>query len=183
MSMISQTHVGCSAARNKGTCNNRKSIARQEVEKRVLDALSHRLMAPELFAVFCEEFVAETNRIQASAGAVLHAKGAEMAQIERGLERLVQALMDGAPASTVKDKMGELETRRDQLRFELEHQSAPPPALHPNLSDLYRSKVSNLAGSLNAPKARQEAADSLRGLIDKIVLTLTCHGIFPPPLI
>ena len=62
MSMISQTHVGCSAARNKGTCNNRKSIARQEVEKRVLDALSHRLMAPELFAVFCEEFVAETNR-------------------------------------------------------------------------------------------------------------------------
>ena len=124
----------------------------------MLDALSHRLMDSELFEVFCEEFVAETNRIRATAGAARYAKEAELKRVEIGLERLVQALMDGAPASTVKDKMAELEIERDELRSDLEKESAPPPALHPNLSDLYRSKVSNLAEALNAPDARQEAA-------------------------
>ena len=64
MSMISATHIGCSAARNKGTCENRRTIARAELEGRVLGALPTRLMDPELFAVFCEEFTAETNRLR-----------------------------------------------------------------------------------------------------------------------
>lgn len=64
MSVISATHVGCSAARNKGTCTNRKTIARTEIETRVLGALGQRLMDPELFGVFCEEFTAEMNRLQ-----------------------------------------------------------------------------------------------------------------------
>lgn len=46
MSMISATHVGCSRARNKGTCDNRKAMARAELERRVLAALSTRLMDP-----------------------------------------------------------------------------------------------------------------------------------------
>lgn len=48
MSVISQTHIGCSSARNKGICNNRKSIARTKVEDRVLTALSDQLMDPDL---------------------------------------------------------------------------------------------------------------------------------------
>jgi hypothetical protein len=35
MSMISATHLGCSAARNKGTCGNRRTIARDALERRV----------------------------------------------------------------------------------------------------------------------------------------------------
>ncbi len=50
MAMISATHLGCSAARNKGTCGNRRAIARAELEQRVLGALSSRLMNPTLFA-------------------------------------------------------------------------------------------------------------------------------------
>ena len=65
MSVISSTHVGCSAARNKGTCSNRRTIARTEIERRVLGALGQRLMDPELFAVFCDEFTAEMNRLAA----------------------------------------------------------------------------------------------------------------------
>lgn len=43
-SMISATHVGCSTARNKGTCSNRASINRVELEDRVLGALRSKLM-------------------------------------------------------------------------------------------------------------------------------------------
>ena len=105
MSVISQTHIGCSAARNTGTCNNRKSIARIKVEDRVFSLLSDQLMAPELFRAFCKEFVAETNRLRASPQSSRASKEAELAKTNHALERLVQALIDGAPASTVKDKM------------------------------------------------------------------------------
>ena len=80
MSVISATHVGCSAARNKGTCTNRKTIARREIEGRVLGALGHRLMDPDLFAVFCEAFTEEMNRLRREAGderETLHARTLE----------------------------------------------------------------------------------------------------------
>ncbi|WP_430635605.1 recombinase zinc beta ribbon domain-containing protein [Sphingomonas hankookensis] len=42
--MISVDLVGCSTARNKGTCDNRKNIRRDQLEARVLNALRHHLM-------------------------------------------------------------------------------------------------------------------------------------------
>ncbi|MCK0100667.1 hypothetical protein MWU63_00010 [Pseudohalocynthiibacter sp. F2068] len=51
-----------------------------------------------------------------------------------------------------------------------------PPALHPNLAKLYREKVSNLAAALNTPGVQAEAAQSLRQLIDKNVLTPEPEG-------
>ena len=38
---------GCSTARNKGTCNNLKTIRRDELEAKVLDGLKGQLMRPE----------------------------------------------------------------------------------------------------------------------------------------
>lgn len=80
MSVISQTHIGCSTARNKGTCPNRKSIARAKVEDRVLGALSHQLMDPELFKIFCEEFIAETNRLRSTSQTSRGTKEADLAK-------------------------------------------------------------------------------------------------------
>ena len=176
MSLISRTHIGCSAARNKGVCSNRKTIARKDVEGRVLTALSHQLMDPTLFTVFCEEFVAETNRLRMTAGASWSAKETELAQTKRALERLVQALIDGAPAASVTAKMEELETKRAKLEAELAVRSAPPPVLHPSLALLYRQKVADLATALSQPEAQADASQSLRKLIDKIVLTPQPQG-------
>lgn len=61
MSVISATHIGCSAARNKGAmaCTYRRTIARTALEATVLDALRTRLMAPALYAAFVRGFVAD----------------------------------------------------------------------------------------------------------------------------
>ena len=115
MSMISATHIGCSAARNKGTCENRRTIARAELERRVLGALSSRLMDPELFAVFCEEFTAETNRLRRKAAAQVADRAQELARVTAAIDRLVQAIIDGTPARAVKEKIDALEARRDEL--------------------------------------------------------------------
>lgn len=100
-SIISQTHVGCSSARNKGTCDNRKSIARTSIEGRVLGALTQELMNPELFATFCKEFVSETNRLRSNARTIQVAKEAELNRVKSALDRLVQAIIYGAPTSSL----------------------------------------------------------------------------------
>jgi len=45
------------------------------------------------------------------------------------------------------------------------------PDIHPNIADLYARKVARLAEALNHPDARDEAADAIRGLIEKITLS------------
>lgn len=71
-SMISADLVGCSTARNKGTCDNRINIRRDRLEERVLNALRHHLMDPALFAEFCDEFTREMNRLRMEAGASIN---------------------------------------------------------------------------------------------------------------
>ena len=43
--------------------------------------------------------------------------------------------------------------------------------LHTNLPELYRNKIGRLAEALSAPETVAEAAEVMRGLIDRIVLT------------
>lgn len=55
-SKISQSHYGCSTARNKGTCDNLLTIRRDVLEATVLDGVKNQLMHPELVAAFVDEF-------------------------------------------------------------------------------------------------------------------------------
>ena len=67
--------------------------------------------------------------------------------------------------------MAELEGERARLAAGLEASSpAPPVALHPNLPELYRRQVERLEAALNDPLIRDEAAEVLRDLIEKVVL-------------
>lgn len=73
--MISANLIGCSTARNKGTCSNRVNIRRSELEARVLNALRRHLLDPILFKEFCDEFTRELNRQRMGARASLEAVG------------------------------------------------------------------------------------------------------------
>jgi hypothetical protein len=60
--MISDSRYGCSANRNRGTHDNRRSIKRNEIEERVLGGLKHQLMTPDLVAEFIAEFQREVQK-------------------------------------------------------------------------------------------------------------------------
>ena len=64
-SKISQSHYGCSTARNKGTCDNLLTVRRDQLEATRLGGLKHQLMHPELVAAFVDEFRREMNRQRA----------------------------------------------------------------------------------------------------------------------
>ncbi len=159
---------GCANHVNRGTCRNTRTIPRQVIEGRVLDGLRDRLLAPDLVKTFIEEFIAEVNRLNAEAEGQWAASCRELANTERKIEAVLRAIEDGVYTPATKDRLLELERRRDEL-----NRTQPPkpvPRLHPRLAEVYRDKVAMLEAELNRPETRPEAAEALRALIEKIVL-------------
>jgi site-specific DNA recombinase len=169
-SKISQSHYGCSTARNKGTCDNFLAVRRDQLETTVLGGLKHQLMHPELVSVFIDEFHREVNRHRAEQDGNRERNMRDLEKTEREIRRLIEAIKAGVPGAAVKDEMAILEARRIELRARLEAAPPPMPRLHPNLSELYRQKVTNLAEALNDEHSRLEAAESIRELIEEIRL-------------
>jgi site-specific DNA recombinase len=171
-SMISQTLVGCSTARNKGTCKNRLNIRRDELEKRVLNGLKGHLMDPELFAIFCEEFTRRMNERRMEARAAIDAAHAEIPRIERDLERLVDRfLKEDEAADALHARMKQLEARKRELQVFLADAEEPPPVLHPSMAIVYRQRVGALYDALQHEASRAPAADIIRSLVSEIILT------------
>jgi site-specific DNA recombinase len=169
-SMISKDLLGCSAARNKGTCKNRLTIRRDALEASVLEGLRSHLMEPELFAAFCEEFTREVNRLRIERDAEIIERRKELERIDRELEKAIQAILDGVPGAMLKDKIGALEDRKIGLSALVEQPAQPVPLLHPNLAVVYRERIVRLCDSLNDDEGMPQAAEVLRTLIDQILL-------------
>ncbi|WP_171034290.1 zinc ribbon domain-containing protein [Lichenicoccus roseus] len=176
-SKISALHFGCSTARNKGpmACGNLRTIRRDELEDRALEALRCRLMEPALYKQFAEAFVAEWNRAQGDASANRAAKEAELQQIRQQIERLVDAIVNGTPAAAVSARLQQAEARRLQLEAELFAAAPEAPRLHPALPELYRAKVGDLVTALEGDDAAA-ARELVRGPVEHITLHPEANG-------
>lgn len=168
--MAGRNRLACFGAREKGTCSNRLTIRRDEVEARVLKALQDKLLNQELFEEFCDEFTREMNRLRMEHRAGLSAAEREIERIEARRKKLVESIMEGVPASEVKDELNANAARREALKAKLAAADEPPPLLHPEMARIYRAKVTELAIALQEPDSRSEATEALRGLVVAIVL-------------
>jgi len=171
--MISADLIGCSTARNKGTCDNRKSFQRERLEARVLNALRYHLMDPALFKEFCDEFTREMNRLRMEGSASIEAARSEIKRIERELDTLLNLILKGGAADKINTKMVQLENRKAELEQTLIDAEEPPPLLHPEMATFYREQVSALHEALKADTeaTRLKAGEVLRSLVKEIVLT------------
>jgi site-specific DNA recombinase len=169
--MSGKNRLGCFGARDQGRCDNHLTIRRDEIETRVLKALQEKLLRQDLFEEFCDEFTREMNRLRMEHRATLSAAEREIERIEVRRKKLVESIMDGVPASEVREELTANAARREGLKTQLAAAAAPPPLLHPEMAGLYRQKVTALEQALEHPETRTEASEALRGLIDAIVLT------------
>ncbi len=169
-SMIGERLLGCSTARNKGTCNNRLTIRRDVLEAHVLDGLRHHLMDPGLFEEYCAEFTRELNLLHRREQDARASLERDLEKVNRGIRRIIEAIKDGVPASSIKDEMIALEARKQDLTARLQAAPEEKPLIHPGLAKLYRRKVADLTEALNSDETRTEAAELIRSLIEAIVL-------------
>ena len=168
--LVGRDHFGCASSRNKGTCENRLTIKREELESRVLTGLRDQLLHPDLIATFVAEYQKEYNDLMRDAAKGRRTKEKELAAIIRQIDQIITAITEGMYHASMKAKMTELENRKALLTHELAGQEEVPLRLHPGLSGVYRQKVSDLTAALNAEGTKAEAAELLRGMLSAIRL-------------
>jgi site-specific DNA recombinase len=120
--------------------------------------------------IFCEEYARAMNRLHAEHNAPRAADEDALNKAERDLARLVQALLDGVPAAAVREKMAELEARREALRSRLAASEDLGIRLHPNMAGYYRTQVADLCAALTEAGRHLQAAEIVRKLVDRIEL-------------
>jgi hypothetical protein len=175
--VMAKDRYGCAAHRQRGTCANDRTILRQGIEARVLSGLKERLLAPELFAEFARTYQEEVTAAAREQGAAHEHAVRALADCDKRIAGVVQAIEDGLYSPALKARMAALEGERARLAAQLEATSpAPPVALHPNLPELYRRQVARLEAALNDPLVRDEPAEVLRELIEKVVLLPRADG-------
>ncbi|MGE3701985.1 MAG: LamB/YcsF family protein, partial [Hyphomicrobiaceae bacterium] len=106
-------------------------------------------------AEFIAEYQAEWNRLQAERRVSATQRDCKLAEVNRRISGIVDAIERGIITPTTKQRLEALEAEKAKL----EHSpvEAPPPAIHPNLAQLYRTKVARLDRAWD--QARRGPAD------------------------
>ncbi|WP_254439287.1 zinc ribbon domain-containing protein [Ruegeria arenilitoris] len=168
---VGKQYYGCSTQRNKGTCDNRLTIKRADLEDRVLSGLKEQLLHPNLIAEFAKAYQEEYNRLAGSIQQERSNATRGLAQVEHKISHLIDAISDGMFHASMKDKLTALEVRKSELQDTINSASDEPPVLlHPGLSDVYRKQVANLTTALRDPSSQAEATCIIRGLLSEIRL-------------
>ncbi|SLN67182.1 zinc ribbon domain-containing protein [Oceanibacterium hippocampi] len=87
--IVGKARYGCAGHRNRGTCDNDRTIARQALEARVLEGLKSALFTPDLVRTFVAEFQSEWNRLQAEADADWTASGRTLEQTKAKIDAVM----------------------------------------------------------------------------------------------
>jgi DNA invertase Pin-like site-specific DNA recombinase len=174
---IGKDYIACSSARRQGTCANRASIRRSEVEKWIIEALRHQLMAPDLVGEFVRAFNDQLNQMLHERGQQREALQREREDLARRIDTLLDAFSSGAiRGSSIQTKLDALESRQSEVDKELAGLPDDPVRLHPNLAVVYRQKVSRLQELLGNDVTRAEAVEIIRSLVDHVTLRPTAEG-------
>lgn len=167
--VVACDRYGRASHRNRGTCSNDATVVRQAIERRTLDGLKDRLMAPDLVAEFMRAYHAEVSRLNADREATYEASRRERETIQRRIAGILDGIERGVVTESTRDRLIELKARKKQI--DAMPPPAPAPRLHPKLADLNRDKVARLHEALDRDDARAEAAEALRALINEVRLT------------
>ncbi len=168
---VGKQYYGCANTRNKGTCDNRLTIKRDDFEARVLSGLKDQLLHPDLIKEYVRAYQAEFNQLVGSIRAGRLADERELTKVTRQIDQMVNAIADGMFHPSMKDKMTALESSKAALTAKLHDASdADPVLLHPGLTDRYQAQVANLTGALSDAGTKAEATSIIRSLLTEIRL-------------
>jgi site-specific DNA recombinase len=174
---VGRDYLACSAATKLGVCSQRKSIKRGVLEGAVLQLLHDRLMQPAAVAEFVAAYTAETNANRGAETADRARVASEHAKTARKLEGLYDAISDGLRTQGLKDRLETLEARLGELDETLAAPAPTPVRLHPNLSEMYKRKVAELAATLADPEIRTAALEAIRSLITRVTVHNGSDGL------
>lgn len=173
-----QDQLACAAHREKGTCTNNRTIRVGDLENRVLEGIQRRLLAPDAIAGFLAEYHAEQKRLNAMNRQWRREAERRLAGIDRQITNIVDAIADGVSTASMRSKLLDLESEKENLARELQTLAAAESIVefHPAAVEAYRRKVSELQHALQSDeRERHEAASVIRSLVTRIEIIPTQH--------
>ncbi|WP_309083333.1 recombinase family protein [Chelativorans sp.] len=176
----SKDQLACAAHREKGTCDNSRTIRVAELERRVFDGIQKRLLAPDAIGRFLAEYHSEQKRLNALNRQRRAEAEKRLAGIDRQIANIIDAIAEGVATASMKSRLLELEREKEAMTKELEAITAAANVveLHPAAVEAYRRKVTELQLALSSDeKERREAANIIRSLVNGIeVMPLDGRG-------
>jgi site-specific DNA recombinase len=169
--IIVNDRYGCLGHFRKGTCDNGRTIRRDDIDRRVLAGLTDKLVSPEAVAVAVRAYAEETNRQNYERRAQAEADHRALEKIERGIKGIMDAIEDGMYQPAMKARMEELAQQKAEIEARLSEAPVDLPDIHPNIAEHYRAKVLRLAETLVEPGANGEAREDIRSLVGEVVIT------------
>ncbi len=170
---VNSERYGCSAARNKGesVCTNKITIKRENLEGVVLSALQTHLMRSELVELFCAEYTKHMNTLIAAQHGEVKRLKSEQSKIAKEKQNIIEAIKRGIDPDMVKGELEAIKQREADIEVKMEASGREPqPFVHPAMASRYHAEVNELIRALQDQKAGA-AAQHIRGLIEKIILT------------
>ncbi|MCD4512201.1 recombinase family protein [Brucella pseudogrignonensis] len=169
--IITPNRYACLNHHRRGTCDNGRSITRQNIEARVLTGVKERLVSSDTVAEAVLAYAEEMNRLNRDQRAQASTDQKTLAKIEKAIAGIIAAIEDGMYQPSMKARMDELERQKAEIAARMTQAPADVPDVHPNIANLYRLRVERLTEALNDPDGGRQAAEALRSLIGEIVLT------------
>jgi hypothetical protein len=127
-------------------------------------------MEPDIVKEFIAAFHLEWNKAASEREQHRAAKHRELEQVSTKLKGLIEAIASGLRSDSLQEQLDRLESERKALAAALAVSAPTLPRFHPNLAELYRTKVRNLQDALADPPIRQEAVETIRGLVEAVIL-------------
>jgi site-specific DNA recombinase len=150
----SRDRLACAAHREKGTCDNGRTIRVGALERRVLAGLRRRLLAPESIARLVIEYSAARARLCEADRRQRRDIARRIAQLSERIRRLVDAIADGIATPAVREQLMSDEAEHARLEQELTHLEARARTiieLHPRAIQRYQQRVMALTEALYQP--------------------------------
>jgi site-specific DNA recombinase len=146
------TRVGCTNARNKGTCDNTKTYNLNEIEGTVLHGIKHDLDVEALMAYTEGAHKEWEKRQRAASGDREKAERALNVTIEK-INRIVDAMADGdMPLAPLKEKLKALELERagheEKVRMAEADGGGKVVTLHPSVIKNFRKNLEAMHSAL-----------------------------------
>ncbi|TDF42482.1 recombinase family protein [Alteromonadaceae bacterium M269] len=165
VSLVNSTQYGCSRSRNKGTCDNRKTIRKTIIESAVLNAIKSELLNDEIVQIVVNEYNKHISELANSHRQNADQNKAEVVKLETEKNNLIDAIKKGAPPEIINSELISISERLEKAKLKL---------VKPKLATIkgygIADKFKDYLSALDADSLEGEAKLAARSLIEKLEL-------------
>jgi len=174
---VLQEKLGCTGRAMRDACDNRRRVARGDLEDAVLSGLKNRLLQTDLIEPFLAEYRGEIERAIAEQEGRARSSELRQKELERQIENILTQVRDGKlqglAAQIMMQELDRLEAERQQLeRLRKQPPRDTPLALDaPSVVGRLHKLVDDLREALKgADRDALRAREIIRSMVARVVI-------------